>query len=167
LTALEVSELDLQETELVVLSACQTGRGLEAGGEGLLGLQRAFQVAGARSVVASLWYVDDDITRKLMTAFYKNFWQKGQPTLQALREAQLEILNGTDVLELEPGQSETGTPLRAGRRPPWLWAAWVFSGDPGVRPPAPEPVRSWWIPLLALGTTVAVGGGLWYRRRRR
>ena len=47
-----------------------------AGGEGLLGLQRAFQVAGSRSVVASLWQVDDAVTRQLMTRFYANLWEK-------------------------------------------------------------------------------------------
>jgi CHAT domain-containing protein len=69
LTALEVAEMDLSGCELAVLSACETGLGKEAGGEGLLGLQRAFQVAGARSVVAGLWKVDDLATEKLMAAF--------------------------------------------------------------------------------------------------
>jgi CHAT domain-containing protein len=70
LTALEVAELDLSRAELVTLSGCETGLGREAGGEGLLGLQRAFQVAGARTVVASLWKVSDEATQQLMSDFY-------------------------------------------------------------------------------------------------
>src|ERR1700683_2042430 len=94
LTALEVGELDLSKVELAVLSACETGLGEVAGGEGLLGLQRAFQVAGAHSVVASLWSVGDEPTRALMARFYENLWTKGQPPAQALREAQLSMLSG-------------------------------------------------------------------------
>src|SRR5262249_32083616 len=74
LAALEIAELDLSKVELAVLSACETGLGKEAGGEGLLGLQRAFQTAGARSTVASLWEVSDGATQELMAAFYRAWW---------------------------------------------------------------------------------------------
>ena len=99
LTALEVAELDLAGVELTVLSACETGlgetgRGQAAGGEGLLGLQRAFQVAGRGAVVATLWDVDDEATRALMERFYENLWQKKKMRLEALREAQLWMLRG-------------------------------------------------------------------------
>src|SRR5262249_17420752 len=88
LTALEITELDLSGVELTVLAACETGLGRVAGGEGLLGLQRAFQAAGARSVIASLWAVNDEGTRQLMERFYENLWQRRLSRLEALREAQ-------------------------------------------------------------------------------
>ena len=69
LTASEVSSLDFRGVDLAVLSACETGLGQVAGGEGLLGLQRAFHVAGARTVVASLWKVDDSATQALDGTF--------------------------------------------------------------------------------------------------
>jgi CHAT domain-containing protein len=124
LTALEVAELDLRKVDLAVLSACETGLGETAGGEGLLGLQRAFQVSGARTVVATLWKVDDEWTRKLMERFYENLWQKKMTKLQALREAQRWVMRegprrGIDFLDDKP--------LRVA--PPFYWAAFVLSGD--------------------------------------
>jgi CHAT domain-containing protein len=77
--------------DLVTLSACETALGREAGGEGLLGLTRAFQYAGARTVVASLWGVADDSTSALMAAFYRHL-RSGSPKDEALRRAQLELL---------------------------------------------------------------------------
>jgi CHAT domain-containing protein/tetratricopeptide (TPR) repeat protein len=125
LTALEVAELDLGGVELAVLSACQTGLGATAGGEGLLGLQRAFQVAGARTVVASLWSVDDDATRKLMERFYESLWRKKRTRLEALREAQRAMLEGNNRAAVR----EDAAKEKDERLPPFYWAAFVLSGD--------------------------------------
>jgi CHAT domain-containing protein/Tfp pilus assembly protein PilF len=127
LTALEVAELDLAEVELAVLSACETGLGPVAGGEGLLGLERAFQVAGARSVVASLWSVSDEATRALMVQFYKVLWTEGKPPAEALREAQLYMLREGRRRGLVP--LEKGQAAGADRLSPYYWAAFVLSTD--------------------------------------
>jgi CHAT domain-containing protein len=134
ITALELAAMDLRHVDLMVFSACATGLGTEVGGEGLLGLQRASHVAGARTVVASLWRkVRDDDARKVMERFYVNMWERKESKLGALRNAQLSILYGTE----ERGPS--GKPvLRAGGKPyraaPSSWAAWVLSGDWGGVP---------------------------------
>jgi CHAT domain-containing protein/Tfp pilus assembly protein PilF len=126
LTALEVSEMDLGGLELTVLSACETGLGKQAGGEGLLGLQRAFAVAGCRSVVASLWKVDDRATQALMASFYRAWWgKKIVSRVEALRQAQLSLLK--DGVR---GAVRKGLPVRKDDRlPPYYWAAFVLSGD--------------------------------------
>jgi CHAT domain-containing protein/Flp pilus assembly protein TadD len=136
LTALEVAELDLSGVELAVLSACETGLGEVAGGEGLLGLQRAFQVAGAHSVVASLWKIGDQPTRALMACLYENLWGKGQSPLVALREAQLSMLRGKLDSGRGPGGRGVGGIKRddaelpkSDRLPPFYWAAFVLSTD--------------------------------------
>ncbi len=90
LTALEVYGLDLP-ADLVVLSGCNTGRGRFIKGEGLVGLMRAFMCAGAPRVVVSLWKVDDEATRALMTAFHRHWRAGGLPTAEALRRAQAEV----------------------------------------------------------------------------
>jgi CHAT domain-containing protein len=118
LTALEVENLDLWGTELVVLSACETGLGEVQVGEGVLGLRRAFQLAGARTVVASLWKVPDTETEQMMTAFFGR-WLKGQGKAEALRQAQLHLIR---TLRASPN---------AARReaPPLYWAGFICHGQ--------------------------------------
>jgi CHAT domain-containing protein len=113
LTAEEVVGLDLRSVELVTLSACETGLGEVADGEGVLGLRRAFALAGARALVFSLWKVPDAETALLMRAFYARLAAEANPAA-ALRAAQLDVV----------------AKLRAEGREahPFFWAAFVVSG---------------------------------------
>ncbi len=142
LTALEIAETDLSGVELAVLSACQTGLGQEAGGEGMLGLQRAFAVAGCRSVVSSLWSVHDVATLVLMERLYHHLWAKKLPKIEALRRAQLDVMRHPEWVEERAkkmaglrglrGMTPKAAELPKGavrRSPPAWWAAWQLSGD--------------------------------------
>jgi CHAT domain-containing protein len=136
LTALEVASLDLSKVELVVLSACETGLGTVVRGEGVLGLQRSFQMAGARNSVTSLWKVDDTATQTMMIEFYRNLWEESLPKPEALRRTQLSMLERYDATrhELRPrGLSLLPDPSAAkpapARLPPYYWAAFTLSGD--------------------------------------
>jgi CHAT domain-containing protein len=133
LTAEEVMGMDLSQTELVVLSACETGTGKVRGGEGVFSLQRAFHVAGSRAVVASLWAVDDRATQALMDRFYQKLWanpSKPPGKLAALREAQLWLLReGAKQLGPLRGGLVRPEPEPRGTLPPSYWAAFVLSGD--------------------------------------
>lgn len=90
LTAQEVSEMNLQNTELVVLSACETGLGDIKGGEGVFGLQRAFKLAGVKTIIMSLWTVDDKATSEMMQLFYSK-WLTGTDKRESFRLAQQEL----------------------------------------------------------------------------
>ncbi len=114
LTAEEVGWMDLSGTGLVVMSACASGIGMLQPGEGMLGLSRAFLVAGVDTVIGSLWAVDDHGTAELMRSFYDRLWGDGSSRLDALRGAQLDLLS-------REGSPETR---------PAVWGAFVLQGQP-------------------------------------
>ncbi len=121
LQAWEIAEQLRLDADLVVLSACETARGGDRRGEGILGLVRALQVAGVRSVVASLWRVEDDSAAELMARFYSHL-AAGVPRDEALRQAQLELLRGP-VTTVRDGRT---VELRTAE--PRHWAPFVLIG---------------------------------------
>jgi CHAT domain-containing protein len=138
LTAEGIIGLNLEGMDLAVLSACDTGLGEVAGGEGVLGLVRAFHVAGARNVVASLWQVSDESTAALMGRFYHKLWAEKLPPLEALRQAQLDVYRNPDRISewakrefdlkekpLPPQAAAAGKGERARTA---QWAAFLLSG---------------------------------------
>lgn len=149
LSALEAASLDLHGTRLVVLAACDTARGEALEGQGVMGLQRALAIAGARSVLMTLWRVRDEVAPALLDTFYRELLDYGASRGEALRTAQLELLQDPSLAH------------------PYHWAAFVMAGDPGpldpaaravLRPPPAERERGDAIVLLV--TLGAVGLGL-------
>ena len=99
LTALELSNMNLGNVDMVVMSACESGLG-ETSGEGVFGLQRGFKLAGANTLLMSLWKVDDIATKLLMTEFYKNYLS-GKSKQESLKLAQQTLRNNSDYADPE------------------------------------------------------------------
>ena len=110
LTGLEASLLNLQGTELVILSACDSSSGEVKNGEGVMSLRRAFRIAGAETVLASHWKVSDKATSLLMTEFMRR-WRAGESRANAWREAQLTLLRSKDFSN------------------PFFWSAFTLTGQ--------------------------------------
>src|SRR5205085_4697147 len=143
--------------DLVVLSACQTALGKDVRGEGLLGLTRGFMYAGASSVMASLWKVDDEATAELMRQAYVNMLQKGMTPAAALRAAQNYIRQ------------------RPEWRSPYYWAGFTLQGEYRqiIRPAAATSAAGLYRKgmviggLLLLAAVAFFVAFLYYRRRQR
>jgi CHAT domain-containing protein len=141
LTGLGIVDLPLEELRLCVLSACETGLGELTEGEGVIGLQRAFHVAGCPNVIGSLWKVDDAATAALMAQFYYELRVNHRAPLEALRQAQLTVYRhpgripalagerGRPALEAAVKLGSTTKPDDKPKTTPTkLWAAFVLSG---------------------------------------
>jgi CHAT domain-containing protein len=115
LTAEEIAAMDLSGVEWAVLSACDTGIGEIKAGEGVFGLRRAFQIAGARTVIMSLWSVEDESARQWMKALYEGRLLKHLDTAEAVRNASLTVLKA----RRSRGESTH----------PFHWAGFVAAGD--------------------------------------
>jgi CHAT domain-containing protein len=116
LTGLKASQLNLHGTELVILSACESGAGEVSIGEGVMSLRRAFRIAGAETVLASHWKVSDRATTMLMTEFIRR-WRAGEPRAMAWRDAQLDLLHTKGKGEGEDFSN------------PYFWAAFTLTGQ--------------------------------------
>ncbi len=149
LTAQEVVDRWKLDADLVTLSACETGLGRPAGTEGFVGFSQALFLAGARSVLVSMWKVDDTATSLLMVRFYENVLGKRpglkgpMPKAEALKEAKSWLRNLT-AKEIETEAARLPSLERVGTRPgvvrpgsgprpfahPYYWAAFILIGDP-------------------------------------
>ena len=115
LTAMEIANLDLGAVDWAVLSACDTGVGESISGEGVFGFRRAFRIAGARSVIMSLWPVEDDAAQAWMETLYRARMEGGMTTAESVRHASLVLLR----TRREDGRSTH----------PFFWGAFIAAGD--------------------------------------
>jgi len=144
----DIYSLDLS-AELTVLSACDTALGKDLNGEGLFGFTHSFLSAGSKSIVASLWKVDDRSTAILMSDFYRSMLQNGMPPAAALRAAKLKLMK-------EPRW-----------RTPYFWAGFVFQGEYDNRIVVNKNSAPNLVLMLVASVFLILAGLMVYLRRRR
>jgi len=115
LTAEEIAGINLEGVDWAVLSACDTGAGEIKVGEGVFGLRRAFKVAGAKTVIISLWPVEDEATRQWMATLYREHFLNGKDTGESVRAASMQILRQRRA------KHQTTHPF--------YWGAFIAAGD--------------------------------------
>jgi CHAT domain-containing protein len=143
----EIYNLNLQQTQLVILSACETGQGQFVHGEGMMSLSRAFSYAGCKSVITSLWKADDASTAYI-TKRLNHYLQSGKPKDIALQQAKLDYLNDGSI----PGRMKT----------PAYWAHLVLIGDSA--PLYASSFNFWWV--IAGAVVLAIIAIVIYRRTK-
>lgn len=145
----DIYNLDLSRTQLVVLSACRTALGKEVKGEGLMGLTRGFMYAGSKSVVATLWKVDDRATAELMKHFYHAMFDEGLPPSTALRKAK-------EAMWQQPRW-----------RAPYFWAAFVIQGEYRNAIVVKRKSHAWTYSMIVVGVFTLLAAGRYATRSRR
>jgi CHAT domain-containing protein/tetratricopeptide (TPR) repeat protein len=146
----EISSLNLHN-DLIVLSACETGRGKLVNGEGVLGLPRQFLAAGASTVMMTLWKVDDRFTSDLMPDFYRYYLGKKQSKVDALKHSKLQIL--------KRAARQNGVYYQH----PFYWASFVLFGDPGSEGRSSRKPFT----FIFMISMIALAVGIFYSIRRR
>ena len=143
----EIYSLDLRNTELVILSACETAGGMNAAGEGLLSLSRAFMYAGSKGMISTLWKTEDRVSAKLMQYLYAEM-DKGYPPEEALQRAKLRFLDDNTISEKF--------------KTPNYWANFIYVGQIGKNE---IQLNASWIYAIVL---VALGVMIWlvYKKRK-
>lgn len=144
----EIANLSLH-ADLVVVSACETGAGKLANGEGVMSLGHSFMYAGARSVVMNLWQAEDKVNAAIMETFYDAL-DDGQSKSQSLRKAKLQYLQSTDAFGSHPA----------------FWAGYVLTGHENQLPPIYKPWQEKMLWLGTLSILIAMASMLWYKKRK-
>lgn len=144
----DIYSLDLS-AQLTVLSACQTALGKDIRGEGMVGLNHAFMSAGSKTVVSSLWKVDDRATADLMRAFYESMLQQGMPPAAALRAAQLKMMQ------------------QEGTKAPYYWASFVIQGEYTNRIAVNHRSSFRVVLVLLIVLSLITTAGLFWQKRKR
>lgn len=135
----DVKDWNLPNVDLVVLSACETGLGGFGDGKEILGFGYRMQQIGAKAAIASLWKVDDPSTSQLMQLFYENLATGTMTKSEALRKAQLKLLNGNNssrnperrgiTVNIQPGTSSRNEKSQSGYSHPYYWAPFILIGN--------------------------------------